>query len=317
MAVFPNDSGYGDYSSDGTSKFIPEIWSGKLQVKFYKSTVLSAITNNDWEGEIKGAGDKVKIRTTPTVTIRDYKRGLTLTTEVPESANIELQIDKGKYFAVVVDDVNQTQADVKLMDMFTSDAAEQMKIAIDTDVLANVGASVSADNKGDTAGVLSNDIDLGKTGEAIKLLPGSTSTANECNVLDFILKMGLVLDEQNVPESGRFLVVPPWMAMMLKQSDLKAAYLTGDPTSPLRNGKVGQVDRFTLYTSQLLPTAADTGTKYYVLGGTTHGITFASQIAKVETLRSTSTFGHIVRGLNVYGYDVVKPEALVLGYVYK
>jgi hypothetical protein len=37
----------------------------------------------------------------------------------------------------------------------------------------------------------------------------------------------------------------------------------------------------------------------------------------MESLRSTTTFGNIVRGLNVYGYKVVKPEALVEGFFYK
>ena len=252
MATFPNDSGYTDYGTDGTTGFIPEIWSGKLQVKFYKTTVLSEITNNDWEGEIKGHGDKVIIRKTPTITINDYKRGLALTNQVPDNSVIDLVIDKGKYFSVIVDDVNAVQSDLNLMDMFTGDASEQMKITIDTAVLAGLTTLASADNLGDTAGVISNDINLGKTGAAVQI---TSSTA-----LDFILKMGLVLDEQNVPESGRWLVIPSWMAMLLKTSDLKAAYLTGDDKSPLRNGKIGQIDRFTVYSSNSLPTASDTGT---------------------------------------------------------
>ena len=40
--AFPVDAGYTG------SKFIPEIWSGKLQVKFYKSTVFGEIANTDY-----------------------------------------------------------------------------------------------------------------------------------------------------------------------------------------------------------------------------------------------------------------------------
>ena len=99
---------YPGYSASASgSKFIPEIWSGKLQVKFYKSTVLGEITNNDWEGEIKGQGDKVNIRAIPTITIRDYTKGQNLTNEVPVSTPIELNIDKGKYFSVVVDEIGR------------------------------------------------------------------------------------------------------------------------------------------------------------------------------------------------------------------
>lgn len=325
MSVSVN-SGY--YTSGQTTdayagNFIPEVWSGKLQVKFYKSTVLGEITNNDWEGEIKGQGDKVHIRTIPTITIRSYTKGQNLTSEVPQSTPLELLIDKGKYFAVVLDDVDAVQADVKLMDMFTNDASQQMKIAIDGDVLGSVYADAAAANKGATAGAISGDINLGAT--------GAPRQCTSANVLDMILDMGQVLDEQNVPEDGRWVVIPAWMASLVKRSDLKQAYLTGDSVTPLRNGKIGMIDRFTVYVSNNLAKVTDLGSDaaaggtagaadsqaWRIMAGTRDAISFASQITNVESLRAQSTFGNIMRGLNVYGYKVTKPEALVSGYVKK
>jgi hypothetical protein len=296
-------AGYTQYSGN----FIPEIWSGKLQVKFYKSTVLGEITNNDWEGEIKGQGDKVNIRTIPTITIRDYTKGMNLTNEVPTSTPLELTISNGKYFSVVVDDVDAVQADVKLMDIFTNDASEQMKIAIDSDVLNGSKAAAANANKGATAGALSGNLNLGTD--------ASPRAASKTTVLDIILDMGQALDEQNVPETGRWLVIPAWMAAIIKGSELRQAYLTGDSVTPLRNGKIGMIDRFTVYVSNNLPKTADNDS--YVMGGTSDAISFASQITNVETLRAQSTFGNIMRGLNVYGYKVVKPEALVNAIVVK
>ena len=240
---------YPQYSTASTTKFIPEVWSGKLQAKFYKSTVLAEITNNDWEGEIKGQGDKVYIRSIPTITIRSYTKGMNLTNEVPTSTPLELNIDQGQYFSVVLDDVDAVQADVKLMDMFTNDASEQMKITIDTDVLNGVKTGAASTNKGATAGALSANINLGTT--------YATRAISKTNVLDLILDMGQVLDESDVPETGRWLVIPSWMAALIKNSDLKQAYLTGDSQSPLRNGKLGMIDRFTLYVSNSLPNAVD------------------------------------------------------------
>jgi hypothetical protein len=296
-------AGYTQYSGN----FIPEIWSGKLQVKFYKSTVLGEITNNDWEGEIKGQGDKVNIRTIPTITIRDYTKGMNLTNEVPTSTPLELTISNGKYFSVVVDDVDAVQADVKLMDIFTNDASEQMKIAIDSDVLNGAKAAAATANKGATAGALSGNLNLGTD--------ASPRAASKTTVLDIILDMGQTLDEQNVPETGRWLVIPAWMAAIIKGSELRQAYLTGDSVTPLRNGKIGMIDRFTVYVSNNLPKTADNDS--YVMAGTSDAISFASQITNVETLRAQSTFGNIMRGLNVYGYKVVKPEALVNAIVVK
>lgn len=305
-ALLPAGTNYPQYSASnaGGAAFIPEIWSGKLQVKFYKSTVLGEITNNDWEGEIKGQGDKVHIRSIPTITIREYQKGLNLTNEVPESTPIDLTIDKGRYFSVVVDDVDEVQADVRLMDIFTNDAAEQMKITIDADVLANVTGDIAAANKGATAGVSSASLNLGTT--ASPVVP-TTST-----VLNLILDMGQALDEQNVPEEGRWMVIPPWMAAMIKASELRQAYLTGDDQSTLRNGKIGMIDRFTVYVSNNLDKSGSGATaKYEIMAGTRDAISFASQITNVETLRAQTTFGNIIRGLNVYGYKVTKPEAIV------
>lgn len=295
--AYPVASGYTQYSGN----FIPEIWSGKLQVKFYKTTVFSEIANTDWEGEIKGQGDKIHIRTIPTITINNYAKGDNLTNQVPNSTPIELLIDKGKYFAVVLDDVDAVQTDVKLMDIFTNDATEQMKIAIDADILNGVKAAAATVNKGGTAGAISGNLNLGTD--------ASPRAVTKDNILDLFLDAGQALDEQNIPETGRWLVIPSWMASMVKRSDLKQAYLTGDSVSPLRNGKLGMIDRFMVYVSNNLPKTTDGDS--YLMAGSRDAITFASQMTNVETLRAQSTFGNIVRGLNVYGYNVIKPEALV------
>jgi hypothetical protein len=310
VAVSGNLYGAGAGVDAYVGKFIPEVWSGKLAVKFYLATCLTEITNNDWEGEIKDQGDKVKIRSVPTVTIRDYQKGQTLQTERPGTTVIELVVDKAKYFAVVVDDVDAVQADIKLMDQFGQDAAEQMKIAVESSVFSVVYAEAHAANQGATAGVKSGDINLGATGAPLQI--------TKENVLDWIVDMGLVLDEQNVPETGRWMVIPAWVAAMIKKSDLKDASISGDGTSILRNGRIGMIDRFTIYSSNNLAQGADGAvTAYEVMAGTKDAISFASQITKTESIRSEATFGDLLRGLNVYGFEVTKPEALVHSHIRK
>lgn len=293
-----------------SGNFIPAIWSGKLQVKFYKATVLSEITNNDWEGDISQQGDTVYIRSIPSVTIRDYSKGQTLVHERPTSDPIQLFIDKGKYFDFVVDDVDKVQADIKLMNMFSDDASEQMKITIDQQFLGTVYADPVAANRGNTAGAVSGNIVLG--------VSGTPADITKLNILDRIIDCGQVLDEQNVPESGRWMVIPPWMAGQLKKSDLKDVSLSGDGVTIARNGRLGMVDRFTLYVSNNLSSASETpGLSFRILFGTKDACCFASQMTNVETLRSETTFGDIVRGLNVYGFKTTKPEALGVLYGYK
>lgn len=294
-----------------SGNFIPAVWSGKLQVKFYKATVLADITNNDWEGEISQQGDTVFIRSIPSVTVRDYTKGQTLVHERPTSDPISLFIDKGKYFDFVVDDVDKVQSDIKLLTMFSDDASEQMKITIDNQVLGSVIADPVAANKGLTAGASSANINLGVT--------GTPADISKVNVLDRIVDCGQVLDEQNVPETGRWIVVPPWLAAQIKKSDLKDAALSGDgQVSIIRNGRLGMVDRFTIYVSNNLTSATETpGKSFSMPFGTKDAVCFASQMTNVESLRAETTFGDIVRGLNVYGWKTTKPEALGVLYGYK
>lgn len=310
LAVSGNYYGSGAGVDGYTQTFIPTIWSGKLQVKFYLATVFGEIANTDYEGEIKDMGDTVNVRTVPSITVSTYTKGLNLATQVPSTTVVTLLINQGKYFNVLVDDVDAVQADIRLMDAFTNDATEQMKIAIDQTILQGVFAGVDAANAGVAGGAISANINLG--------VAGTPLAVTKLNVLDVLIDVGQVLDEQNVPETGRWMVIPPWMAGLIKKSDLKDAAITGDSVSPARNGRLGMIDRFTLYVSNnLKSTSEGVGLSFHVLAGTRDAITFASQVTKMETLRSTTTFGNIVRGLNVFGFKTIQGKALVDLYVYK
>lgn len=299
--AFPVTSGHPQYAGN----FIPELWAGKLIEKFYDATVLTAISNTEYEGMIKAHGDTVHIRTTPTITIRDYVKGQTLQIERPDSDPLELLIDKGKYFQAVEDDVDAVQTDIKLMDVWSKDAAENMKIEIDQDVLTNMLTGISALNQGLTAGAKTASFNLGTT--ASPLTVTKDGAGGTTSITELIVDMGTVLDEANCPESDRYLVLPAKAVGLIKKSELKDSSLSGDGTSILRNGRVGMIDRFTIYMSHNLYTASS---KTNIIAGTKRGLTFASQMTKMETLRAESTFGTLIRGLQVYGYKVVKPEAI-------
>jgi len=286
--------------------FIPAIWSGKILEKFYAATVIAAIANTDYEGEIKGQGDTVYIRQRPTITINAYEAEQSIMpAERPSSPLVELNIDKGFYFNTVLDDVMEIQSDLDQMSMWAEDASEQMKIKVDTEVLAYMAGDIDAANAGDTAGAISGNINLGKA-----LAPVALTNAN---IIDNIVALGQVLDEQNIPETGRWLVIPAWVAALIKRSELRDASLTGDQMTMLRNGRLGMIERFTVYMSNLLPVdATDSATSIYA--GHSHGMTFASQLDKVETLRAESTFGNLFRGLQVYGRKVTDGKSLALLY---
>lgn len=325
-----------------SGSFIPQLWSKKLNAKYYVDNQLVEVTNTNWQGEINSQGDSVRIRTAPTLTISDYTIGGNLAYEVPVPIYQDLTIDKGKSFAFQVSDVLAAQADVDLMNMFMEDAAKQLKISITDEVFYTtfIGATPNtasttaantrtchASNQGATAGVKSAALNLGTD-----LAP--IDTATPANLLALILNMGAALDEQNVPESGRWLIMSPYDRQVLMNTTLAQAYFTGDSTSIVRTGKIGRIDRFDVYVSNMLPradaskgwvagsgdpaAAGATGSalkRRCILAGTKDAISFANQISKTENVPNPTDFGTLVRGLSIYGRKVVKPEALALGVV--
>ena len=327
-AVYPVTGDFAT-SQSYSGAFIPTLWSGKLLAKFYQNTILSEITNTDYEGELKSQGDTVRIRLAPSISIQDYTAGQSLNYEVPEPIFQDMQVNKGKYFGVQVNDVLAYQSDMELMNMFTEDAAKQLKISIENEVFFNsfVTEGPAAANEGATAGAISGSYDLGTD-----VAPIDQSTAE--NVLNAILRMASVLDEQNVPEDGRFLIISPYDRHLLMQSNIAQAYFSGDNASTIRTGKIGMLDRFSVYVSNLLPkgeagkalvsgldatsggaTLTDAKARRTMIAGTTQATSFAMTVDKTEPLRNQTDFGDIVRGLAVYGRKVVKPEALVIAQV--
>jgi len=280
---------FSQFSTGATSEvnFIPEVFSKLLQAKFYSKSILPEISNTDYEGEISGQGDKIVVRTVPAVTINDYTGAIT--TQELTTAKVEMLIDKAKYYSFKVDDVLAAQADINMLEGASSDASEGMRIAVETDVLAAAVTGATT--------------------------IGSQTTITAANILENILVLAKTLDELNIPEEGRFIVLSPEFISMLKQSELRQAYLTGDATSPLRNGLVGMVDRFKVFQSNMVFTpgsGADSGYTH-VLAGHPKAISFASQFTNTETVRMQETFGDQVRGLKVFGSKVITPDALCVG----
>lgn len=264
--------------------FLSEVWSKKLAAKYWPKTMMNDITNHDYDGEIKGQGSKVQIRVTPTVVISDYQVNSNLSYQNLQDDKIELPIDKAKSFAFKVDDVDEAQSNIAVLNVTTEAASKDMAVAIDKTVLANI---------------------YGSAGTSL-----ASTQVTATTVLNWIIDAAVILDDQGAPDDGRWLALPPWIVGMIKKSDLKNAYITGDDKSILRtaNGMVGMIDRFRVYYS---PNLYNNGTTWSAMAGHKSAVTFASQVVKVETIRLQETFGNAIRGLNVFGFKVVTPTGLV------
>ena len=287
------------------------------------------VTNSDYEGEIKNQGDKVEVRVAPpTLASQSYVAGGTVVyTQSSEAARF-LSIDQGLVVAFEFDVIEKVQSDIDIFNMYADRAAYTMTRDISIDVLAVMALGAydgtdwtgSSGNQGSTAGKLTKNTNLGVYVAAANV--GNVPIAIDAtNALDYIVDVGTVLDEADVPPENRFIVLPAWFCGMLKKSDLKAADVTGDNTGVIRTGLIGEVNNFKVYQNNLLHTSTDDGTAsltgFHCVAGVTDATTFASQVTKTETVIAEATFGEKWRTLAVYGRKVIQPEALAMLYCYK
>ncbi len=330
MAVYPIASGASN--ADYSGSYIPEIYSGKILETLYGRTVFGDISNTDYEGEIKNQGDTVIIRGEADITVSPYEIGDEIEGEDIDPKSIELKIDKGFSWSFKLNDVSQKQMDLDYPGNWTQTAGKKVQKQMDALILSDIwseaysqgtaGDSFAGSNFGSNAGLISQDINLGKTNAPLEI------TKN--NVVDVLIDMRTVLSEQNLEDEyeGVWTVIPTWMAALIKKSDLGDASIAGDGTSIRRNGRIGSIDGMTLYSSNhvhsviddmaLTGDASDDKRCFYPIFGHKMGLTFASQLVQnVGPMQMEKHFAKKWMGLNVFGYKVVKPEVMGYGYVTK
>jgi len=284
----------------------PNLYSQKILYKFYTGTVLSSIANTEYEEELFNYGDEITIRTTPDIEIHDYIDGQPLEFQRPQVEIVKLKIDQAKYWAFSTTSIGRKQSDLDYPTDWTDDAARNLDIAIDKDVLSAIVVDASPFNRGATAGKLSQSFDFGVTGTPIALGTG--------NALDIIFDFGAVLDEQDVPAEGRWTVWPAWAINKLRKSDLRDRDFN-DGLSPTRSGRVGVINEFTVYRSNNIVPVLDGSTKVYnILFGQMTALSFALQITEAAKTDDPDGFGDRFKGFSGYGFEVLKPDALGVFY---
>ena len=304
MAGPTRASGYPDASSTGTSKAIPQIFSGQMVEKFYEASICFEIAMTDAEGEIANQGDLVWFRKIPDVSVSPHEVGDVFTaTDYPfyVATAVSLGLDKATKFLGRLDSVDEAQTDLQYLSLLAQDGVMKLLEDADQTALAGWVLDASANNSGDTAGVVSNDIDLGTA-----LAPLELTAAN---ILDFIVDINTVLDEQKVPSQDamdRFLTLPPRLCALIKKSDLRDASLAGDDTSILRAGAVGVIDRTMIYSTNNVNRNAGPPAYWDCLFGHRAGLVFANQMNKVETSPTPWGMGNLIKGLHLYGFKGIE-----------
>ena len=316
MAVFQNASGGANNNFNaGTSGqtnefFVPEIFSKKIQNFFRKSSVIEAITNTDYAGEISAFGDTVNIIKEPVITVAAYTRAASTSKQFLTDQELTLVIDKANSFKFIVDDIEERLSHINFASVGASSAAYTLKDTMDSEVLSTMFAGVSTSSPDHRLGGDGNGSAIASFSANDPLDMGNVS--GELSPLKIMARMARLLDDSQVPEEGRWFVAKPEFYEELADTDSKlmsSDFNQGD--GGVRNGLVasGQIRGFSMYKSSNVP--ATTNATGQCLGGHISSTATAQSILNIETLRDTDTFGDIVRGLHVYGRQVLRDDAIV------
>ena len=298
-------------SGQTNSFFLPKVYSKQVLNFFRKASVAEAITNTDYAGEIAGFGDTVRIIKEPSLTVYQYERGQDVTSTKLTDQEVSLIVDTANAFKFIVDDIETNMSHVNFRDVATSSAAYALRDAFDEGVIAAMFSGVSASSPNHVLGSdNATDLAAGTFDGTGNLDIGFDSS--EHDPIDVMGRMARLLDEQNVPEEGRwFLAGPDFYEVLASSSSklLSVDYNAGQGS--IRNGLVssGLLRGFNMYKSNNIASTSNAAGK--CICGHISSTATAQTITSTEVIRDPDSFGDIVRGLHVYGAKVLRGEALV------
>ncbi len=265
---------------------------------------------------------------------------MVLPVQNPESPYVTLKIDQGEGFSFALDKVDEFQSDIKLMNVWGEDAAEQLKQRLDKNLLISIAAAGAVAGGQAATTITGYDANFGPsldqytvakgalvngatTARGTTISLGTSAASVSANTGDEIvaqvLKYGRYLDENNAPEDGRFVVLPVWAGQVLKNmtnNNFGLAYATGQNSANLLSGTVPKIDRFEVLFSNNLPTSTEVVTDpSAVIFGCKYATAFATQITESRIIDNPFAWGKLMQGLQVYGFNVIKPQILGVDFI--
>ncbi|MBC8140010.1 MAG: P22 coat protein - protein 5 domain protein [Armatimonadetes bacterium] len=273
------------------TNFIPAVWAGLLLANLNKSLVYGSLVNRDYEGEIARMGDSVKINSIGRVTVFDYVKNTNMAD--PETLNDSQQtllINQSKAFNFQIDDIDAAQQNPKVMAEATAEGGYALADVNDRFIASLYTGAQAANLIGSDA--------------------SPTSIVTPADAYLFLVRLKVKLDEADIPQTGRWVVVPAWFHGLLLQDSRFVAVGSMASDAVLRNGQVGMAAGFDISMSNNVPNTAQA--RYKIIAGYPGAISYAAQIVEVEGYRPEKRFADALKGLNVYGAKLVRPGGIAV-----
>jgi hypothetical protein len=299
----PAAAGYPQYSGS----LITPIFRMDLLERFYDTTIYSDISTTEYSGELTKGGDQITFMREPKVIVRDYDKNGKIIHDTIDGEPVTMTIDFAKTFSIKMNHIDERQIQnfEKWKAGFLKSAGYELTRQIDPHLLTEMWTNVAASNTGPTAGVVSQNINLGT--------PGTPLVVTKTNVNEVLTWVNQVLDESLAPQEGRFIVLPPVGYTVLLNSELRLAYATGMAQSPMLNGRLPtEIAGFMIMRSLNVPSVIDGSARvYHIVAGVKMATAFAAQIEESRVMSDKDDWANYYQGLSVYGFKVLYPDALV------
>ena len=252
--------------------FKPEIMEQALILEFHNKSILDKITT----APSSTNGAKAIFNRIGGGSVKAYA-GIVDYDDIT-STPVEMLFDKQNYFAIQLDDVDAVQAKAETMQPVVEDLALQVAEQVETQVLADVVDNVTPDMKITKDAMLPSD------------------------AYDLVVDLGIKLGQKKVPVANRVVVCNNEFLQQMAKDDRFARNFT-----ILEDGLVdgANINGMKIVVSENAPAGK-------VIALHKSAVGFATQINKVEALRLEGAFADAIRGLNVHGNVVLRPEAIAV-----
>lgn len=317
---------------------IPIIFSKKLALAYGTKGmgVTDNLTNDNYAGEIKEAGDKVRI-VVPVIPADNAiafgsNAEVCPTFQSPSPEALDLEINKVATFGLAIDDVQKAQTQFKQwLDGQATAYGEKLKYLRNREI-AQYAFMAAAPN----SHVFADGGNGGTLNTPLTTINSQNIFIHLLKVKEALIKSGAVgADgvysfkpmEEEARDERAVLVVTPEMHTLIMSSYRVGGRSVDMADVVVKDGAVtrvagmdvvidkslGELKQTTTTTTgeTVATTTACTGLPF--LAGTKNAITKAQQISKVESVRDPYCFRDLIKGIDLYGYKLVHPEAIYRG----
>lgn len=207
--------------------YMPRVYSKVIDKKFHESTVFTPCFNHKYDGEVKGPGSELVIRSDGEVQVAPYVLGTPLAAYEPTARERKIKVGRSWQSARIIRDWEKQNTDLpQWYDVNAAEIAAAFQRYAEDEWFAEAPAAASNNphNSGANAGD-SENIDLGTVGSPVVLSrkgPDDAATDNAKNVLDHLYDMNLVWGQNEEAGQGnpfKYVIGPMELSDLLIRFD--------------------------------------------------------------------------------------------------